>query len=370
MADSIVSGKLVPVSALQIFNARRKLPFIPTMSAKLNKILGGGLRAEGTYVCCGGPGAGKTTFSLNIADYIISQPQPYTTIYVSAELPPDLVLDRLASKRFNMSWLDVVDMEAEDKLEKYRQLAESIDHNFWVIGPEQASHYVKWIKQIREGLNQNAGTVVPVLIIIDYIQDLAQTRTGAGKDARAAVTELSREVRFFAQDQFCPVWAISSTGRQFYNSDEEVSDASLIASAKESGEIEYNVNAVIYLRRKDVGDKPYIQAIVAKNRFGENPAQVIFESNPVTGSVVETGLDNKSLGSAGAFMKTYTAIQQKPAFYEKAEQIAKTTKCSVTETKEALAMLINGMGLYKICVFPGHTGYSIIPIDEAKVLPS
>lgn len=367
MPDELDLAAVPALNAYSIFLRRQKLPFIETFSDKLNKILGGGLRATGTYVLTGGPGAGKTTFALHLVDAAIEAGFP--VIYVSAELLPQLVLARYASRKLGLGWLEVVDMEDPEKVAQYEAFSRSRGDLLWILDPEQSARYREHILSIRAYLDAQAGFHVPVLIIVDYIQDLAQTRIVNGKDPRAAVAELSREIRGFAQQQFCPIVVISSTSRSFYNGDDEKDDSSLIASAKEAGEIEYNVNAVIFLRRHAVGSQVNIEAIIAKNRFGEHPLSVVFGTDPKTGEIYDSEMQGDFLKMSSLIMRVYELIKTNPGKFMKAAPIAKSLGIKIHDTQHAIEALLQGVLNYQICEGQhGHPGYFPIEGSPSEAL--
>lgn len=364
-----------PLSAYEIFWQRQKIPFIPTFSDKLNSVLGGGFRATGTYVLTGAPGSGKTTWTLSVADHAMLC--GYPVIYVSAELPPQLLLDRLVCRKLGMGWLNVVDLNTSDPNDpdyeenrfRYEQAITPYADKLYVIGPEQARHWQTHVKYARKQIDEAAGFHVPVLVIMDYLQDLAQILIAQGKDPRVAVSELSREIRSMAQSEFCPFLIISATSRQFYNGDEEVNDAALIASAKESGEVEYNVNAALYLRKRDFNKKPHSEVVVCKNRFGENPVSIVYSTNPVTGEFHETNWSGQEAETAGVIIQIYELVKANPGKYMKAATIAKTLNHKAADVAAAIDAMVAGVGPYKITFgLEGHEGYFALPEQAVEVL--
>jgi len=312
------------------------------------------------YVLSGGPGAGKTTKTLDFAEGAMQAGWP--VIYMSGELSPDLLLARMASKRLGLSWLDVVDMQADHpQLPYYDAFAKNLGDHLWILDPEQTQSYPEYVNNVRWHLNNKYGFTVPVLLIADYIQDIAQPRTTRrGVELRNAVADLSREWRLFAQDQQCPMLIVSSTGRQFYSQNEEDSDATLLASAKEAGEVEYNAFSVMYLRRRTYGAFKFTELVVAKNRFGENPVSVLYETNPVSGESHESTMSMDLVKSGEVTMKVYELIKHNPGKYNKAAVIAKITKLKFTDVASALDMLIVGMGPYQVKASGGENGGYVV----------
>lgn len=344
----IQSPLKLPANAYETFKQRKSLPYVTTGSPTLDGYLGGGFRCSGTYVLSGGPGAGKTTKTLDFAEGAMMAGWP--VIYMSGELSPDLLLARMASKKLGLSWLDVVDMKHDSpQMPFYDAFAKNLGDHLWILDPEQTQTYPEFVNNVRWHLNNKYGFTVPVLLIADYIQDIAQPRTSKqGVELRNAVADLSREWRLFAQDQQCPMLIVSSTGRQFYSQTEDDSDSSLLASAKEAGEVEYNVFSVMYLRRRTYGQFKFSEIVIAKNRFGENPVSVLYETNPVTGESHESSMPLDMVKSGEVMMKVYELIKHNPGKFNKAGAIAKITKMKFIDVASALDMLIAGMGPYQI----------------------
>lgn len=362
-----------PQNAAQIWENRVKLPFVRTFSPKLNAMLGGGLRSTGCYILTGAPGCGKTTFSLDMVDAAIQDGWP--VIYVSAELNSQLVVARYAAKQLGYAWLETIDTEDKEKLDRIDAFVKSLGNYFWVLNPQQATKFDYWIPQIRGWLNQSyieflatkneivpdGWTGLPVLVIVDYIQDLASPRLGHGKDQRTAVAELSRELRSIADTQFIPIWIISSSSRSHYASNEEQNNNTLLASAKDAGEVEYDSSAVIHIRRRDAGDFKGLELVIAKNRFGEAMQSLVFQIEPVSGALKETDAKAETLVFTVLLNKIGELLSQNPGKFKSASMIAKTLNCKTTDVKAALDQLMLGYGNNKVVpILNGQEGYFVI----------
>lgn len=338
-----------PQTAREIWAKKKKLPFIPTFSPKLNAILGGGLRSTGVYILTGAPGAGKSSTSLDIADAAITA--GYPVIYVSAELTPELVIARYAGKKLGYGWLDTMDTEDPEKVAAITKFTEDLGDYLWVLDPDQAKEADKWIPEIHNWfINANAEAYmkqfnqeipenlrhVNILVIVDYIQDLASTRMDRHKDQRAAVAELSRDYRNLAKDRFIPVWIISSSSRSHYAAQEEQRIETLIASAKDSGEVEYDSTAVIHIRRRDSGDFKGLEFVVAKNRFGEAMQSVVFKLNPETSALEETEVKAENLAFKLILDKVGQALYVNPGKFKNPAVLAKALNLKAADVKKAL----------------------------------
>lgn len=358
----------IPPSAPEIWANKSRAFYIPTFSPKLNAFLGGGLRAKGTYVCTGSPGVGKTTFALEIADAAVAYGCP--VVYVSTELDPELVVARYASKRLGIGWLEAIDTEEPEKVEMLNGFVEALGSMFFVINPDTAPNYAELINNLRQRLNNQHQCVMPILIVIDYIQDLALTRIDKYREPRIAVSTLSRELRSFAQKHAVPIWIVSSTGRRMYDgSQEEHSDDALLAAAKESGEIEYNVNAVLHIRRKDAGKIHNLEIVGAKNRFGENPFSVVFNIDPKTGTMAESHMNGGDVLFAANVMRVWDLIKIHPGKFSGPKTIAQTLKMKILDTQAVLDTLFVGYSGFKIASNKdGLDGLFVLDIAPVEAL--
>jgi len=363
--------------AFGIFENRRNIPFTPTFSPKLNKVLGGGLRSSGTYILAGGPGSGKTTFALNLIDGILSEKvekaDERIVIYLSAELIPQLVLDRMASNKLGLNWVDVIDLnEANnpDMYAKYQAYAKTLAKRLFILSPQECLKYEEHITAIKTHLDLcYQGDTPPIVLVVDYIQDLARGFVGKYRDSRDATSQLSRELRESAQKHDCPMIIISSTGRQFYNGVEEVADESLIAAAKDSGEVEFDANAVIYLKRRKTADGDYAELVVAKNRFGEAPTSILFKMEAGHGRYTETDVEVKNVMLIDAIKKIYTLVRSNPGKFSKPTAIAKTLNINWKDVANALNLKLGGMSNFKLIDnHNGVNGYFAIVEPTTEVL--
>ncbi len=122
----------------------------------------------------------------------------------------------------------------------------------------------------------------PGVIFVDYVQQIARdikTMAGLQQDPREVVTLVVKRLRAIAIELDCCVVAISSQNRAGYNRSEA---NGAIATAKESGEVEYVADVLLALtedkdknRIAPPGQSP-ILLHVDKNRLGEKNKSIPF----------------------------------------------------------------------------------------------
>lgn len=349
-------NKTPTLCAPQIWESRKRLPTITTFSKKLNAIFGGGFRATGVYVCTGGPGAGKSNTAVAMAEAAIEAGHP--VIYVSAELTPQLVLARLIGRKLGMEWLDVLDTKDTEKIAAATEIADRIGQLLWIVDSKQCGNYDDRVRQIRHAFleskrqqyREEHGVDLPpdednvqILVIIDYIQDLAAARIEEYDNPRIATTAESRKLRALADELFLPVLVISSSARSFYSGNEEQKNEDLISSAKESGAVEYDSAAVFHIRRKDVGETKAIELIVAKNRFGASMQTIVFKFEPTTGRMEETDESAEQLKYKTILDTVGKLIWTNPGKYKNIISIAKKLNIKTSDVKKAKEVLESGV---------------------------
>jgi replicative DNA helicase len=118
------------------------------------------------------------------------------------------------------------------------------------------------------------------LVIFDYLQRAAP---GQGyKEARTNVSMLAGQLRDLATCIDCPILAISSQNRAQGNYGAGRGSAQ-IDSLKESGDLEYSADSVIFLHQAERTAAPPAIALdltISKNRFGPvGVVPLIFRAN-------------------------------------------------------------------------------------------
>src|SRR5690606_16859414 len=143
---------------------------------------------------------------------------------------------------------------------------------FYITGTAGTTLESLWA--VLDQLQRSYPNTYPV-VVVDFLQRLAASASVAGRgagldDMRGRVGLISQQLRTLALDTGAHIWAISSTNRAAYNSDKATPG---LASARESGDVEFAADAVITLA-SGTGDglsqttDPLLLSVV-KNRHGE-----------------------------------------------------------------------------------------------------
>ena len=236
----------------------------------LDDLLEGGY-SEGLHLLGGITGGGKTSLALQIAMHNAEAGRP--VIYATYEQSRLELWARIAARLTDVPYKaikrGVYDDHGQSLLtssvlkahEAWSQL-ETISKNLKIVEggdalSRQASAYTT------EVLAQTAQSIItqhgaPPLIIIDYLQrapvpaelKIRDVRERVGHIAGLLQVQLAREVG-------CPVLALSSIGRAFYNLQKMPSLEERIAAFKEAGEIEYTAytSLLVYGLAEELQDR-------------------------------------------------------------------------------------------------------------------
>ncbi|MBN9393149.1 MAG: AAA family ATPase [Chloroflexi bacterium] len=238
---------------------------VATGLKRVDELLNG--LGTGLYILAGAPGAGKTTLSLQIAQHAASTGTP--VVYVTYEnSPSNLVLKALCARAKipasqvergfgNTQALRWAALELQPIFDK---LAIIEGNSKLTVGQVRG-------KALQAQARHKAGRC---LVVFDYLQRAAHT---AGYDQlRYNVSAMAGELRDLANRLNGPVLAISSQNRSGGDYGKGGGSATL-DSLKESGDLEYSADAVMFLRMSEKRQIPpparAVDIVLAKNRFGD-----------------------------------------------------------------------------------------------------
>ena len=231
----------------EAFLEGRKFLGYATGFATLDDLLGG-LETQRLTVLLAHPGAGKTTFSNQLAHIVAAQGAP--VLYVTFENTREALIlrqvARLAGKKITN--VERGHLDPGTLTPAFRAFNETAKTLYYVAGTKATTVAVihGHVEQLR-ALHPTAGYP---LVIVDYLQRLARTGPiGKSDDARLRVGNVSQELTDLARATGAHVWAISSIARDSYKKDARAN----LSSAKESGDIEFDADAVISLNKPEDG---------------------------------------------------------------------------------------------------------------------
>lgn len=251
---------------------RTPMRFYSTGNPQLDALLGGGIAS--THVCgvMGPPSVGKSAF---VGSMCIDLQAPKASglfapvLHVSTELTRYELMIRYAANRKGFPWRDAMKGMHDAAL-----LEATSDLNIVLMGCDNLdrANPIGCIAEQAMAVREAQG--VSPIIVIDYVQLLAR---GGDDGMRNRVGELTMKIRILAQLMDCPIIAVFSTGRAFYNSAnlEKLRQANdptaYLGAAKESGDIEFDCATLLFLDVHQLAEGPIkpARAVVARCRVGD-----------------------------------------------------------------------------------------------------
>ena len=189
------------------------------------------------------PGIGKTSFSLNIAKYVVEK-QKIPTVFFSLEMSEEQVRKCIA----NMEWHLKSDLIIDDTP---------------AITVEEIASKCKKLKEERK-----LG-----LIIIDYLQLLEDEETNRNCDSkRKKMSSVMYKLKKLACELSTPVIVTSHMPRPIERRENK---RPILQDLRLVGDVEQNADIIIFLYRdecynKDTEQKGIAEVIVAKRRVGKS----------------------------------------------------------------------------------------------------
>ena len=271
---------------LDYINRNEEVEAIPTGFKNLDKVLDGGLY-EGLYGIGAISSLGKTTFVLQIADYI-AQYDKKPVLYFALEMGTyELMTKSISRITFENSQGNGTLAQGTRSLLKgkwkqrfNKEQYANVMQSFREYGDFYSDVIIHDGSEKRPTIYDISNTVdsyvartgkKPV-VIIDYLQIMKPTNDRATD--KANVTTSVNEMKKLATRHHIPVIVISSFNRLNYNSPVSME------AFKESGDIEYSTDVLIGLQLKGVGASDFdvneakrrtprnVEAFILKNRNG------------------------------------------------------------------------------------------------------
>ena len=234
---------------------------IPTVFPTVDKMLGG--LQKGIHLLAAEPGAGKTTFSLQVARQAASKGHP--VLFVSFEESLDRLTLKMLCSAAGLSLKRFTDGygKADELKPAIQQHGPDLSFVHLIEGTSKTA--VQQIKAKALQIMQRAGKD-QCLIIVDYLQRWATITAEHFTDFRHTVSGLVTELRESSMRLDSPVLVISSQNRGGQGSGS-------LTSLKESGDLEYSADSALFLTKNEErpvnGTDRAVELEIRKNRYGD-----------------------------------------------------------------------------------------------------
>lgn len=237
---------------------------IPTGLAKLDEILGG-IQSKRQYVIAARPSLGKTSLVANLcSDWAASLGIP--AILFSLEMPRESLLERMvcAEARIDTQHVASGRMSSDDWMRWTRALSRiagapiTVDDDATPTLVDLRSRVRRW--RAAQTVEQQKR---PAIVAIDYLQ-LVDSQRAKGETLADAIGRVSRGIRAIAKETNTATLVLSQLNRESEKGDRRPR----LSDLRDSGAIEADADAVVFLHRPDEKKAIELEAIVGKNRHG------------------------------------------------------------------------------------------------------
>ena len=210
-----------------------------------------GLQKSDLIIIAARPGAGKTSFAMNIVEHACLQRGKVAAVF-SLEMAQRQLLQRLLCSYAGVSMKKVTaptkeDSLTQEELKKLYMATDKINKSKIFIDDKSNITVAEILSKCRR-LKSSEGKLD--LIMIDYIQ-LMQSGDGktSQENRQQEVANITRGLKLLAKELDVPVVALSQL-RRFQGKEAQLSDL------RESGAIEQDADIVMFLNRKDQNATP------------------------------------------------------------------------------------------------------------------
>lgn len=215
-----------------------------------------GLHNEELTIIGARPGMGKTTFALQIADYIAKKKIP--VMFISLEMSEEQIITKLIAKdtRINSTKMRLGTLNDQEAVKVYEAGAELEERPLYITSNLRTIQQIE-VEARKVKNKKNIG-----LIIIDYIQLIKSSQKFNLREQEVA--DITRTLKLLTLELKIPIIGLCQLNRNATRQEPMLSDL------RESGAIEQDADNVIFIYQEEETDAaaPVVTIKLAKQRAG------------------------------------------------------------------------------------------------------
>lgn len=263
-----VDGINEVINKIQEANAKKSsITGLPTGFDDLDKKTSG-LHPGELIIIAARPSMGKTSFAMNIAEYVAQLPDKNVGFF-SLEMPTVELLTRSLSSlsRVPQNRLRNGNLQEKD----WSLISNALPcfrDNFNMFISDRTDLNPVTIRSRARKLKHDVGLD---LLVVDYLQLMSGSQGFNGMNRTQEISEISRSLKLLAKELEIPVIALSQLNRGV---DSRSDKRPILSDLRESGAIEQDADVILFLYREEVYEKEkeeikgIAEVIIGKQRNG------------------------------------------------------------------------------------------------------
>lgn len=224
-----------------------------------------GLQPSDLVIIAGRPSMGKTTFAINIAEYVSMKADKPVLIF-SMEMPAEQLAMRMLSSlgRIELQRIRTGQLHDQDWPRLTAAIGMLSEKKLFIddsgmLSPIEVRARARRLMREQGGLG---------MIVIDYLQLMRVT--GYSENRTNEISEISRSLKTLARELNVPVIALSQLNRSL---ESRMDRRPIMSDLRESGAIEQDADLIAFIYRdeiynKESADKGTAEIIIGKQRNG------------------------------------------------------------------------------------------------------
>jgi len=247
-----------------LFESKEAITGVPTGFIDLDHMTSGLQRGD-LVIVAGRPSMGKTSFAMNIAEYVAVEKQSPVAIF-SMEMQGEQLAMRMLSSlgRINSNKVRTGQL-GDDDWPKLNSAAGILDKAPMFIDDSPGLNLIDLRSRARRLLRQNKDIG---LIVVDYLQLMRTTDTSENRATE--ISEITRSLKILAKELNVPIVVLSQLNRSL---EQRQNKRPLMSDLRESGAIEQDADVILFIYRdevynKDSDQKGVAELIIGKQRNG------------------------------------------------------------------------------------------------------
>ncbi|SDV47553.1 replicative DNA helicase [Chitinasiproducens palmae] len=236
----------------------------PTGFVDLDRMTSG-MHGGELIIVAGRPSMGKTSFSMNIGEYVAIEYGLPVAVF-SMEMPGEQLATRMLGSvgRLDAHRLRTGKLTDEDWPKLTHAVQKMGEAQIFI--DEQGALNPMELRARARRLSRQCGQLG--LIIIDYLQ--LMSAASSGENRATEISEISRSLKSLAKELNVPVVALSQLNRSL---EQRPNKRPVMSDLRESGAIEQDADVILFIYRDEVynpdsQDKGTAEVIIGKQRNG------------------------------------------------------------------------------------------------------